>query len=67
MKKKGRGESIQTKAQPHEGLSQMKDRKSLNINLSPLLKLMATSDLRNKSVIVIGRLGASDVNTSFLM
>ncbi len=67
MKRKVRGESIQMKGQISESMNQIKDRKSLNINLSPLSKFMVSSDIRNRSVIIIGRLGASDVNTSFLM
>jgi hypothetical protein len=55
------------KGQISESMNQIKDRKSLNINLSPLSKFMVSSDIRNRSVIIIGRLGASDVNTSFLM
>lgn len=62
-KKRNRGDSIQISPISSQNNIQYKDRRS--INLSPLNK--STIESKNKSVIVIGRLGASDVSSSFII
>jgi hypothetical protein len=60
---RNRGDAIEISPLSTQNNIQYKDRRS--INLSSLNKLSNQS--KNRSVIVIGRLGASDVSSSYII